>query len=83
MVTNVAGQVLMTFHQPIPKIVEVGGVQYVFTIHASVSAAWVQPEHVNQLLNYKGSHCASCGAKQQFYLSSEANHRQWAGISLR
>jgi len=78
---NADGFVLMRFHQEIPKLVRVGKMEYAFTMSHHVSACWIRPEHVDEMLRQRG--CSSCGGRQQFYVASEENAKEWLGLSER
>ena len=76
------GWVLMSFWQCIPKIFKIGEETYLFQMSHNVSASWVRPEHVDRMLSYRPGGCCG-GNRQQFYLTSDTNYRQWSGISER
>ena len=74
--TNELGQVAVKYYQQVPKRVEVSGNLYIFGIRAHISMAWVEPEHVQSILNIRGGCCGQKNAGV-FRLANEDDVRRW------
>lgn len=69
------GQVVIVYHQPIPKLVKVEGNTVYFEPKHGVSLAMVDEGIVPKLLAYRGGCCG--GQKQVMLLANEAQYKHW------
>lgn len=76
MVTNDAGQVALKRYQTINKLVNVGGTEYVFHTQNNICLAWINPEHVNQVLSIM-KQCCGGGKKPMFTYALPHDVRRW------
>ena len=78
METNDVGQVALKYHQPVQKYVQMGdGAEYVFIVRANISFAWVQPNHVDFIMNIRRNDCSACGNKPVFRYANSDDVRRW------
>lgn len=57
MIKNAQGQIAVAYYQPVPKAIQVGNVRYIFDVKRAVSLAWVNEEHLNQILSVTKTCC--------------------------
>jgi len=74
--TNEDGWVALKRFQTIPKVVKVGGMEYAFTCQNNVCMAWVQPEHVNQVLSIMKT-CCNNSKKPMFAYAFPHDVKLW------
>lgn len=71
----VSGKVAIRYYQPVPKFVNVGSKQYVFSCEHGVSLVLVDESEVPAMLEFRGG---CCGHKQQVMsLANEATYKHW------
>lgn len=73
----------ITYYQPINKFVTMGdGTQYVFSCKKDISLCYVEPKHVESLLNKRGG---CCGKKKKgiFRRATDQKIRLWNGWADR
>lgn len=63
------GNVVLRYHQPTPKYIQIGAKEYVCSVKSGVSLAFVPEQEVPLLLGYRGGCCG--GHKQVFSLCSQ------------
>lgn len=78
MVTNDVGQIALKYLSPVPKFISAnGGGEYIFSVRANISLAWIEPKDVNNILGIKsGCNCGS-GKKRVFVYANEDDVRRW------
>jgi len=77
--TNEQGQIALVYHQPIPHFVKVNGVTYFFDVKRTVSMAWVNEEHVADVLSITKVCCG--GSKHAVYrYASDSQVNVWMNI---
>jgi len=81
-ITNDAGLVAMKFPQPVVKQLQVPGGFYTFYPKRNISMAWIQPQHVDYILNVKHS-CCGGSHNQTFRLATQSDVNIWEGVSER
>jgi len=74
-ITNPQGLIYLCYHQPIPKMVSVGGGEYVCEVRRGVSMLLVSEAEAGLLLNYIGGCCG--GQKKVFSLASQGAVNLW------
>lgn len=57
MIKNEQGQIAVVYHQPIPQVVMVNGTRYFFDVKRAVSLAWVNEEHIGNILSITKTCC--------------------------
>ena len=72
----------LVYYQCVQKLIKVRNKQYVFVIRYSISLAYVEPEHVDAILNITGG---CCGGKKKgvFRRASDQEIRIWNGEADR
>lgn len=72
----------LSYYQCVQKLIKVRDTQYVFTIRYNISLAYVEPEHVDAILNIRGG---CCGNKKSgvFRRATDQEIRIWNGEASR
>jgi len=72
----------LVYYQCVQKLVTIRKKQYVFTIKYNISLAYVEPEHVDSILNMRGG---CCGSRKRgiFRRATEQEIRIWNGEASR
>lgn len=78
MVKNEQGQIALVYYQPIPQTVRVNSFVYPFVIKNTISMAWVNEEHVPNILGITKS-CCGGNTKNVFHYASDGQVRVWSG----
>jgi hypothetical protein len=82
METNDQGQVALAYCQTIPHNVRIGETKtyYSFIVKANLCMCWINPEHVDIVLNTKRRNC-HCGnrnpSKKEYRYANESDVRRW------
>jgi len=76
MVKNETGQIAIKHRRQTPKRVEVGKTVYIFTPKFNVSLAWINPEHVDQVLRIKRDCCGN-GSRPIFTYAHQGDVNRW------
>jgi hypothetical protein len=80
MIKNENGDVAMTYFQSSGKYLRMGdGMEYVFVTRRNICFSWVNPKHVDQILN-KSRKCCGGSKKRVFRLSSQQEVNLWTGV---
>lgn len=78
MIENANGQVAVVYYQPIPQYVKVDGVTYFFDVKRAVSLAWVNKEHLGNILSIIKTCCG--GNKHTVYhYATQSQVNVWSG----
>lgn len=73
----------IVYYQPVNKLITMGdGTQYFFSVQKDISLAYVEPEHVDNLLNKRGGCCGS-NKKGIFRRATDQEIRIWNGWAGR
>lgn len=72
----------IVYYQCVQKLIRVRDAQYVFTIRHNISLSYVDPEHVDAILNIRGG-CCGGQKKGVFRLATEQEIRIWNGEADR
>ena len=78
-IANENGEIAIRYKPDIPKYLQVGKSEYVFTVNNHVSLIWVKPDEVDRILNMK-KEC--CGGNTTFpcQIASEVAVKFWLGL---
>ena len=78
MVKNEQGQIAIAYYQPIPETVQIGDSIYSFIIQRAVSMAWINEEHVADILRITKTCCG--GSKHNIYrYATDSQVNVWSG----
>lgn len=78
MIRNEKNQVAIAYRQPIPHVLKVSGTTYFFDVKRAVSMAWINDEHVGQVLSIT-KRC--CGGQQNiaYREATQSQVNVWSG----
>lgn len=83
-ITNDSGYVGMVRKQSMPKYVNVGNREYVFSVNRNISFAWIHPEDVDKVLAIPGDcNCPNNNKTQAFRIASDQEYRIHFNLSER
>lgn len=79
MIENEDGQVALAYYQPVPQVIMVGSTRYFFDTKRAVSLAWVNKEHVPNILGITKS---CCGGRKTpaFRYATQSQVNVWLNI---
>jgi len=69
------GKVVVIYYQPMPKRVNVQGIEIYFDCQHGLSLAFVDESQVAPMLAFKGGCCG--GKRQVIYLATEVQYKHW------
>ena len=75
----------LVYYQCVQKLISIRDAQYVFTIRHNISLSYVEPKHVDAVLNVRGG-CGGCGGgrkKNVFRRATDQEIRIWNGETSR
>ena len=70
------GNIAIKYYQTIPKIVKVGGSEYLFQVRANICMAWI-PEEYGNIILAKTKVCCGGNKRKVFRLANENDVRRW------
>ena len=79
MIKNEQGQVAIAYFQPMPQTVKVGGTVYNFIIKFAVSMAWVNEEHVYDILRII-KECCGGSVHTPYRYATQGQVNVWSGL---
>lgn len=79
MIRNEQNQVAIAYRQPIPHIVKVNGTTYVFDVKRAVSMAWINDEHVADILKIT-RRCCGGHMNPAYHEASQGQVNIWSGL---
>ncbi len=72
----------LVYYQCVQKLVTIRKKQYVFMIKYNISLAYIEPEHVDSILNMRGGCCGN-NKRGIFRMASDQEIRIWNGEASR
>lgn len=72
----------LVYYQPIQKLITVRDTQYVFVVKCNISLAYINPEHVDSILNIRGG-CCGQSKRGVFRRATDQEIRLWNGLADR
>lgn len=72
----------IVYYQPIQKLVRVQDERYVFVVRRNISLAYIDPEHVQSILDMRGG-CCGQSRTGIFREATEQEIRLWKGEADR
>lgn len=75
------GKVAVKYFQQVPQKVKVGSVVYRFDVKMNICMAWVDKEHVQQVLNITKVCCGGNKTKP-YRLANELDVKRWMGEGM-
>jgi hypothetical protein len=79
MIKNEYGQIAIAYFQPMPQTVKVRNIVYNFIIKHAVSMAWVNGEHVNDILRITKICCGGNSVTVYRY-ATQGQVNVWSGL---
>jgi len=76
---NDQGQIALVYYQPMPQVIRVGTTTYFFDVKRAVSLAWVNEEHVPNILGITKS-CCNNQKKTVFRYATDSQVNVWLNI---
>lgn len=77
MIKNEQGQIAMAYYQPIPQAVKVGDVTYYFVTQRAVSLAWINEEHVADILRIT-KRCCGGNVHIAYHYATQGEVNVWS-----
>ena len=78
MIKNEQGQTALVYYQPIDRVIMAGDIRYVFVTKRAVSLAWVNEEHIGQILSITKT-CCGGNVKAVYHYATPSQVNVWSG----
>ena len=75
---NDKGQTAIAYYQPIPRVVKINDVVYIFDVKRAISLAWVNDEHVPNILSIT-KQCCGGHTKTVYRYATPDQVTMWSG----